>query len=69
MQKYLVFAGETYYALGGMHDFKKGFDDLGEAIAYGSSIMGYRNDWYHVVDYADGTIIASSETQAFGVED
>jgi hypothetical protein len=43
----MLFAGETYYPLGGFEDFTGSFDTLEEAHAWVARVRGI--DWAHVV--------------------
>lgn len=51
MKRFLLFAGENYYPLGGWTDFRDDFDTLEEARA----AKNYRHDlqsaeWFQIVD-------------------
>lgn len=52
--RYLVFAGDSYYARGGMLDFHMATDDI-EADGVKNIIAN--NDWAHVYDMQEGRII------------
>lgn len=72
MARFILFAGETYYAKGGAHDRIDSFGSLVEAEAYGKALIEAdcrRFDWYHVLDVGTSSIVAKSETQAHGAED
>lgn len=72
MARFILFAGETYYAKGGAHDRIDSFASLVEAEAYGRALIeadSLRFDWYHVLDIGTASIVAKSETQAHGAED
>lgn len=47
MKRFLVFAGDTYYPVGGMDDFLKDFDSMDEALKY---LLNSDWDWAHVYD-------------------
>ncbi len=50
MKRYLLFAGDKYYPMGGMNDFVKDFDTITELEA---ATKGYSNDsfeWFHAYD-------------------
>lgn len=69
MARFILFAGETYYAKGGAHDRVNSFGSLVEAEAYGKALLadgGRDFDWYHVFDIGTSTIVAKSPTQAHG---
>lgn len=55
-KRFLLFAGETYYAAPGWRGFVDSFDTLEEAIAAGK-LDG--SDWWQVVDLEQGEIVAS----------
>lgn len=58
MKRFLLFAGEKYYAVGGWDDFIAEFDALPQAVAAGehritvSDASSEALDWYHIVDTA-----------------
>lgn len=69
MGRFLLFAGETYYAKGGAHDLVDGFGSVVEAKAYGEALMEkdrYRFQWFHVFDIGTKSIVAKSASQALG---
>jgi len=53
-KRYLLFAGSSYYPLGGWDDFKKSFESLDEARRY---IPVVREDWWQIVDTETGQVI------------
>lgn len=57
--RYWLFAGDCYYASGGMHDFCGAY----ESIELAKQHAFY--EWWHVWDIVDGTCVASSERQPF----
>ena len=63
MKRYLVFAGEDYYANGGALDFQSSFDSMDDAAAHGKRIIGKRiseyetAEWWHVFDAETGRIV------------
>lgn len=72
MSRFILFAGETYYARGGAHDRIDSFGSPVEAEAYGRALLAYNSryfDWYHVFDIGTSTIVAKSDTQALGAPD
>lgn len=51
MKKYLLFSGKSYYANGGILDFKGSFDSLEDAVAKGRyQLDNTYEDWFHVYD-------------------
>jgi hypothetical protein len=54
MKKYMVFGGNTYYPVGGFHDFIGHVDTLKEVL---SLLHGKNLDWYHVVVTETGRVI------------
>jgi hypothetical protein len=44
--RFLVFAGEAYYARAGMGDFRGSFNSLAEAKDFAASLMGKAFGWY-----------------------
>lgn len=69
MNRYALFAGDTYYPSGGFDDFRKTYDTPEEAMqagTYSSNEFGYISysyDWYQVVDLNSLEIIASGENR------
>lgn len=53
--RFLLFAGDTYYACGGGHDFVDSFENLECAIEAGQNIKG--RDWWHVFDVEAGKVV------------
>lgn len=63
--KYALFAGDQYYPLGGIFDFRGFYDTVEKAAAAGShgsaDVHGYfvhEYDWYHVVDMSTMEIVS-----------
>jgi hypothetical protein len=54
MKRYLLFAGENYYPLGGWFDYEVSFDTVDEAIA----AVPASAEWWHVVDTQSAYITA-----------
>lgn len=58
MKRFLLFAGEDYYPIGGWNDFLGDFDTVAEAKGVGE---GYREGsalcWWHVVDTEAAAIV------------
>lgn len=70
MFHYLLFGGETYYALGGAHDLIDDFPTLDDARIEGSALLAEGGiDWWHVYDTKSKQIVARSTNQAHGVFD
>ncbi len=46
MKAYLLFAGESYYPSGGIHDYLGSFDSEDKALAT-AELCDY--DWWHIV--------------------
>lgn len=57
IKRYLVFAGEDFYALGGWGDFCGDFDTEDEAFKAALDVPN--SEWRHIVDTKTGKIIAS----------
>ncbi len=51
--RYLVFKGDNYYPSGGWEDFAGSADTVDAA----REIAGRHEEWWHVVDSKNGTII------------
>ena len=49
MKRFLLFAGDEYYPLGGWHDFKGDFETLEDAQTWFLKVV-LRYDWAHVYD-------------------
>lgn len=72
MARFILFAGETYYAKGGAHDRIDSFGSLVEAQAYGEALLEHQHrsyDWFHVFDIGTSSIVAKSPIQAIGAPD
>lgn len=67
MKRYILFAGDRYYARGGAHDIIDFFDTLEEALtAFQYHIDTNRDyDWFHIYDLQDRVIAHQSLDQAF----
>lgn len=64
MKRYLLFAGDKYYAGGGWSDFKGDFHFCTEAMAALQAIVDPKPEWWHVVDCERGRIASRSYTSA-----
>lgn len=58
MKRFLVFAGETYYPMGGWADFQKDYDTFEEASNSFTELMK-TEDWMHIVDSLNGQVVKS----------
>ena len=63
-KRYWLFAGNDYYATGGMHDFRDCFDSVAQAEASAEKLEC--EEWFHVVDITTGQIVAGTKYQAYG---
>ena len=63
-KRYWLFAGNDYYATGGMHDFRDCFDSVEEAETSAKKLDC--DEWFHVVDITTGQIVAGTKYQAYG---
>lgn len=57
MERYLLFAFDSYYPQGGWTDFINSFDSLDEAIQSG---MMLERDYFQVVDIESGEMVYES---------
>lgn len=69
MNKYILFAGETYYAKDGAHDVIGRYESIDLAINIASKLNQKHFDWWHVYNTETMQIVAKSESQAYGVGD
>ena len=58
MKRYLLFAGDVYYPLGGMNDLFGDFDSMDEAVAK-MQATNDDHDWWHVYDTVGREIVDS----------
>lgn len=68
MDRYLLFAGQVYYASGGWRDYRGSFTDLVIAKLRAEELLNNEDaifDWYHIVDVDSGEIVDQSETEAY----
>lgn len=56
MKRFWVFAGESYYAEGGMADYIGQFDNIADAIKAG--LTAEDASWWHVLDTKSMKIVA-----------
>ena len=68
-KKYLLFAGERYYPLGGANDFVGYFKTIEVAETFALTLHNksyllndyeHMIDWYHIVDSTDFNIVLSA---------
>jgi hypothetical protein len=58
MDRYLVFAGDTYYPAGGFKDFKAGYATCEGAVGYAAGFVSAGTcTWAHVYDTEAHTIV------------
>ena len=71
-RRYWLFAGDVYYACGGIHDLHATYATLAEATAAAQAWEGARAflpyTWWHVIDQVTGAILAASAAQGYGAE-
>jgi hypothetical protein len=68
LQRYWVFAGDTHYPLGGMHDLHGMYATQAGASAAAEAWMEKEDadlSWWQVVDAHTGAIIAASPVQGY----
>jgi hypothetical protein len=67
----LLFAGEAYYAKGGMNDFQGSYSSVESAMnsveLFQYGIFNQLYDWYQIIDQETLEVLARSENQAHGV--
>jgi hypothetical protein len=69
LQRYWLFAGDVYYACGGIHDLHATYATLDEARAAAAAWLTDERalySWWHVIDAQTGTILAASAQQGHG---
>lgn len=54
MKRFLLFAGDSYYPIGGWRDIKGSADTIEEAQKLNNNYY----DWWHIVDSVSGDIVA-----------
>ena len=69
--RFLLFAGDRYYASGGFNDLKSSHETLEDAVLHGYRITEDVSEWWHVVEVSPKgcIIIAGSLVQAYGAPD
>lgn len=55
--RFVIFAGEQFYPLGGWKDFYSYADTKEGAYNIYNQLISERNSWVHVVDMVTGTIV------------
>ena len=66
MKRFMLFAGDIYYASGGAHDHQGSYDDLYVAIAAGQKELADGTvGWWHVYDQVEDVIADSSEDESY----
>jgi hypothetical protein len=55
MDRYLLFAGDTYYPSGGWSDFRSSHSLMLDAVQAAARLPC---DWHHVVDSITGEVVA-----------
>jgi hypothetical protein len=63
MKRFLLFAGQTYYASGGFHDFVKSYDSREEACEVA---LSSNRSWWHVYDAQETRICAWGDGLPYG---
>lgn len=59
MKAYLLFAGNEYYAAGGVSDYQGDFDSVDEAIDHFNAGGVTDWDWYQIVLRVDMSVVTS----------
>ncbi len=67
MKEYILFAGDSYYAKGGWHDFIGMHKSLDLALQVAYTLRD--KDWWHIVDVETAEVVRKSECQAWGVQE
>ena len=57
MDKWLLFAGDAYYPIGGFHDFVGSYTELEKAK---EAAWAAKLDWWHIVNGNTGQIVATN---------
>jgi len=60
VNRYWLFAGDCFYARGGMHDFCGEYESIELAMQHAFY------EWWHVWDTVDSKCVAASERQPHG---
>jgi len=71
LRRFILLGGDTHYAAGGFNDFISSHDNLDAAVAEARRRESLRSmsaiDWWHVWDCVTNSVVAKSESQAYGV--
>jgi flavin-binding protein dodecin len=73
LRRFILLGGDTHYAKGGFNDFISSHDSLDAAVAEARRRESLRSgsvsaiDWWHVWDCVTNSVVAKSESQAYGV--
>ena len=66
----MLFAGETYYACGGINDLMKVDSDIEALQQFISERQKtYDAEWWHIYDSVAGELVRGSKEQAYGSND
>lgn len=66
-KRYLVFSGDTFYAIGGAKDYVGSFDSFSSAIlAGGERLKDNDDDWFNILDNTTGIIKYSNGEELGG---
>ena len=72
-RRYVLLGGEAYYAAGGFNDFISSHDTLDAATAEAARLEGLKGfdavDWWHIWDCVSNSVVAKSDSQAYGASD
>lgn len=60
-ERYMLFAGMTYYPSGGWKDYRGSFTTLEAALAGAANLYSDR-DWWHIVDRDTGEILREGKS-------
>ena len=73
LRRFILLGGDTYYAAGGFNDFISSHDSLDAAVDEARRRESLRSmdafDWWHVWDCVTNSVVAKSESQAYGASD
>jgi hypothetical protein len=73
LRRFILLGGETHYAHGAFNDYISSHDSLDAAVAEARRRESLRRmdaiDWWHVWDCDTNSVVAKSESQAYGASD
>ena len=73
LRRFILLGGQTHYAHGGFNDFVSSHDSVDAAVAEARRRESLRSmdsfDWWHVWDCVTNSVVAKSESQAYGASD